>query len=62
MRVRYRRHAQLDIERIYEYINERNPQAAAAVAARIRAAADRLGALPYMGHAGRAVGTYEWAS
>jgi plasmid stabilization system protein ParE len=52
MRVRYRRLAQLDIARIYEFIAERNPGAAADVVARIRYAADRLGMLPYMGHAG----------
>lgn len=61
MRVRYRLRAQRDIEGIYEYIKERNPRAATEVVARIRLAADRLGRLPYMGHAGRARGTLEWA-
>ena len=60
MKVRYRRRAQLDIENIYEYIKERNPRAATEVAARIRHAADRLGFLPRIGHAGRSQGTYEW--
>jgi toxin ParE1/3/4 len=60
MRVRYRRRAQLDIENIHEYIDKRNPRAASEVVARIRHAADRLGMLPYMGHVGRARGTYEW--
>ena len=61
MRVRYRRRAQLDIEHIHEYIDQRNKRAATEVVARIRYAADRLGTLPYMGHVGRARGTYEWA-
>jgi toxin ParE1/3/4 len=60
MRVRYRRRAQLDIENIHAYIEERNPRAATEVVARIRYAADRLGMLPYLGHVGRAQGTYEW--
>jgi toxin ParE1/3/4 len=60
MKVRYRRRAQLDIENIYEYIKDRNPRAATEVAARIRRAADRLGFLPRIGHAGRSQGTYEW--
>jgi toxin ParE1/3/4 len=60
MRVQYRRRAQLDIENIHEYIEKRNPQAATDVVARIRYAADRLGTLPYMGHVGRDMGTYEW--
>ncbi len=60
MRVRYRRRAQLDIENIHEYIEKRNPRAATEVVARICYAADRLGVLPYMGHVGRARGTYEW--
>jgi toxin ParE1/3/4 len=60
MKVRYRRRAQLDIENIYQYIKGRNPRAATEVVRRIRYAADRLGLLPYMGHLGRAAGTYEW--
>jgi toxin ParE1/3/4 len=60
MRVRYRRRAQLDIENIHEYIDRRNARAATEVVARIRYAANRLGALPYMGHVGHARGTYEW--
>jgi plasmid stabilization system protein ParE len=60
MKVRYRRRAQLEIENIHEYIDKRNPRAATEVVARIRAAADRLGMWPYVGHVGRAAGTYEW--
>lgn len=61
MKIRYRRRAQLDVENIYDYIQQRNPRAANQVVARIRYAAERLGALPYIGHVGRARGTYEWA-
>ena len=60
MRVRYRRRAQVDIDNIHDYIEKRNPRAATEVVARIRYAADRLGMWPYMGHTGRAAGTYEW--
>jgi toxin ParE1/3/4 len=60
MIVRYRLQAQLDIENIYRYIEKRNPRAATDVVARIRLAAERLGHLPYMGHIGRARGTFEW--
>jgi toxin ParE1/3/4 len=60
MKLRYRRRAQLDIENIYDYIEERNPRAAAEVVARIRSAAERLGMQPYLGHVGRSKGTYEW--
>jgi toxin ParE1/3/4 len=60
MNVRYRRRALRDIENIHEYIEKRNSRAAADVVARIRYAADRLGTLPYMGHTGRDIGTYEW--
>jgi plasmid stabilization system protein ParE len=60
MRVRYRRRAQIDIENIHQYIDQQNPRAATEVVARIRYAADRLGLLPYIGHAGRVPGTYEW--
>lgn len=60
MKVRYRLQARLDIDNIYEYINERNPRAAREVVARIRSAIDRLGELPYIGHIGRARRTLEW--
>jgi toxin ParE1/3/4 len=60
MKVRYRRRAQQDVENIYNYIAKHNPRAATEVAARIRYATDRLGILPYIGHAGRIRGTYEW--
>ncbi len=60
MRVRYRRRARDDIDNIREYIEQHNPRAAIEVAGRIRSAADRLGAWPYIGHAGREPGTHEW--
>ncbi|MBX9843565.1 MAG: type II toxin-antitoxin system RelE/ParE family toxin [Xanthobacteraceae bacterium] len=60
MRVRYRRRALADIDRIHEYIEGRNPRAATEVVARIRAAAERLSSWPHIGHVGRVVGTYEW--
>jgi toxin ParE1/3/4 len=60
MKVRYRLRAQLDIEGIHGYIAERNQRAATEVVARIRLAAARLGHLPYIGHLGRARGTFEW--
>jgi toxin ParE1/3/4 len=60
MKIRYRRRAQFDIENIHNYIAKRNRRAATEVVARIRLAADRLGVSPYMGHVGRAPGTYEW--
>jgi toxin ParE1/3/4 len=60
MKVRYRRRALLDIENIHEYIHKRNPRAATDVVARIRRAVDRLAIWPYVGHAGRDAGTYEW--
>jgi plasmid stabilization system protein ParE len=60
MKVRYRRRARLDIIDLHAYLEERNPRAATEVVARIRLAIDRLGRWPYIGHAGRAAGTYEW--
>jgi toxin ParE1/3/4 len=61
VKVRYRRRAQVDIDKIHGYIDDQNPRAATEVVARIRYAADRLGLWPYTGHVGRAPGTYEWA-
>lgn len=60
MRVRYRAQALRDIEKIFDYLSERNPRAATEVMARIRKAAEGLGEWPLMGHSGRAAGTYEW--
>ena len=60
MRVRYTIDALLHIAAIHTYINDRNPVAATRVVGRIRAAAERLGQSPKMGHAGAAAGTREW--
>ena len=60
MRVRYRFEANLDIDRIHDYIAERNPRAASTTIERIRAAAERLGAFPHIGRKGAASGTREW--
>jgi plasmid stabilization system protein ParE len=60
MKVRYTIDALLHIAAIHAYIGERNPTAATRVAARIRAAAERLGDHPEAGHRGAAPGTREW--
>jgi toxin ParE1/3/4 len=60
MKVRYTIDALLHIAAIHTYITERNPVAAARVVTRIRMAADRLGELPHIGHAGTLAGTREW--
>jgi plasmid stabilization system protein ParE len=46
---------------ISDYIGARNPIAARRVLGRIRAAAERLGEFPHMGHAGLVPGTSEWS-
>jgi toxin ParE1/3/4 len=58
MKVRFSLDAQNHIAAIHSYINERNPIAASRV--RIRAAAERLGEFPRLGHEGLAPGTREW--
>jgi toxin ParE1/3/4 len=45
---------------IHEYIDQRNPVAAARVGASIREAAEVLRYFPYSGRQGRALGTREW--
>jgi len=49
-----------DLDRIYTWIAKDRPRSADAVVERILESAQRLGRFPYMGHAGRAPGTYEW--
>jgi toxin ParE1/3/4 len=49
-----------DLDRIYAWIAKDRPRAADAVIDLILESADRLGRFPYMGHVGRAPGTYEW--
>ena len=58
--MRYTAQAREHIAAIYGHIRDRNPVAAAQVAARLRLAAERLAEFPRMGHAGRVSGTYEW--
>lgn len=48
-KVRYARRAISDLIGIADYIRERNPRAAAAVADRIRASIARLGMFPFIG-------------
>ncbi len=60
MRVIIRETAYYDLERIYAWIAKDRPGAADSVINRILEAAERLGHLPYIGHAGKARGTYEW--
>jgi plasmid stabilization system protein ParE len=60
MKVRYTIDALFHIAAIHSYINERNPIAAVRVVARIRAAAERLGNHPHIGHPGAAPETREW--
>jgi toxin ParE1/3/4 len=45
---------------IHEYIDQRDPAAAARVGASIREAAEVLRYFPYSGRPGRALGTREW--
>ena len=47
VRIRYRTEAKRDIEALYEYIAERNPDAAAQVVDRIRDAVGLLAASPF---------------
>jgi len=60
MRVRYTLEALAHLDVIHSYIEPRNPVAAQRVIARIRAAADRLGEFPNIGHRGLVAGTSEW--
>jgi toxin ParE1/3/4 len=60
MKVRYTLEALEHIDAIGAYIEARNPEAARRVIARIRAAADRLGEFPRIGHVGLVAGTFEW--
>ena len=61
MRVRYTLEALAHLDAIHSYIEPRNPNAAQRVIARIRAAADRLGEFPNIGHQGLVAGTCEWS-
>ena len=61
MRLRYTLEALDQIAAIHRYIHDRNPEAAARVVSRIRAAAERLESFPRIGHVGVAPGSYEWS-
>lgn len=53
MKLRYERGALADLEEIFAYIAQDNPQAAARLVARIEQAAARIAETPYMGEATR---------
>jgi len=59
MKIRYRLEAQLDIARIYTYLDERNALAGSAAIARIREAVDYLADFPRLGHIGRIRNAHE---
>ena len=59
--VRYTLEALGHLDTIHSYIEAHNPVAAQHVIARIRAAAERLGEFPNIGHKGLVAGTYEWS-
>jgi toxin ParE1/3/4 len=60
MRVILREAAYDDLDRIHAWIAKDRPRSADAVIDRILESAERLGRFPFMGHAGRTLGTYEW--
>ncbi|HYC03764.1 MAG TPA: type II toxin-antitoxin system RelE/ParE family toxin [Azospirillaceae bacterium] len=59
MKVRWRAAALDDIDRIYAYIEERNPQAAQRVVQELVVAGDSLVTFPYRGRAGSRPGFRE---
>jgi toxin ParE1/3/4 len=60
VRLRYTAEARGHIAGIFNYINDRNSDAATQVAARIRLAVERLAEFPRIGHVGHVPGTFEW--
>ncbi len=58
---RYTLEALTHLAAIHSYIDARNPIAARRVITRIRAAAERLGEFPDIGHRGLVAGTFEWS-
>lgn len=58
--LRFSARARSQLLAIHEYIDERNPAAAARVGAGIREAAEVLRYFPYSGRPGRVLGTREW--
>ena len=61
MRLRYTRHASLQLKRIARYIAERSPLAAGQVNRRIREIAKHLAEYPGLGHEGALLGTREFS-
>jgi toxin ParE1/3/4 len=59
MKVAYRARARSDIAAIHDYIDERNPTAAADVVRRIQVSIDRLKDFPSLGRPGRFPGVRE---
>jgi plasmid stabilization system protein ParE len=59
MKLRFTRRAQRHIQRIAEYLVERNPDAARYVGGRIRKTVELLAAFPDIGHEGALAGTRE---
>jgi addiction module RelE/StbE family toxin len=60
MRVIIREAAYRDLDRIHSWIAKNRPRSADAVIDRILQSAQRFESFPYIGHIGRAQGTYEW--
>ena len=60
MRVIIREAAYDDLDRIYAWIAKDRSRSADSVIDRILESVDHLGHFPYMGHVGKAAGTYEW--
>ena len=58
--LRYSARARSQLLAIHEYIDQRNPAAAARVGTNIREAAEVLRYFPYSGRPGRVPGTREW--
>jgi len=52
--------AYADLDRIHAWISKDRPLSADTVIDRILESAERLGRFPYLGHPGKAAGTYEW--
>jgi plasmid stabilization system protein ParE len=60
MRVLIREAAYDDLDRIHAWIAKDRPRSADSVIDRILESVSQLGRFPYMGHVGKAPGTYEW--
>ena len=60
MRLVFDDQALADLEGIYEWIAKDNPAAARKVVDRLFSSTELLISFPFMGHAGRDAGTFEW--